>query len=404
MARRVILHVGAPKTGTSFVQDRLFHNPEALAAQGILYPASEHDSQFLAALDLMKLTWGGLERRAAGAWDALAQRVQDWPDTVIISHEILGFAAPEHVRRALASFGAAEVSIVVSARDLVRQIPAEWQENVKHRRQLGYTTFLEEIRDPRRTTEIAGWFWGVQDIPAVAARWGANLPPDRVRIVTVPQPGADSQLLWQRFSEALGFDPDSLPESTARANPSLRVAEVALVRELNVRLAHTLPNERYRQFVRECLVHQNLSKDQTSPPLSVPPDVYDWASGICADWIAELDARGYAVVGDLADLTPAPARPWVDPAHPDPAELAEAGVRGLTAMILEASRLRDVEIELHGVIDDLKDRLDKSEGRLTNRAKRRLVRSADTNPVAKAGLSAYRKARGRPDPDPIDPE
>ena len=43
MARKVILHVGVPKTGTSFVQDRLFHNPEALARQGIRYPASRHD-------------------------------------------------------------------------------------------------------------------------------------------------------------------------------------------------------------------------------------------------------------------------------------------------------------------------------------------------------------------------
>ena len=31
MTRRVLLHVGAPKTGTSFVQDILFTNRDALA-------------------------------------------------------------------------------------------------------------------------------------------------------------------------------------------------------------------------------------------------------------------------------------------------------------------------------------------------------------------------------------
>ena len=35
-----------------------------------------------------------------------------------------------------------------SARDLVRQIPAEWQENIKHRRTKEYATFLENLRRP----------------------------------------------------------------------------------------------------------------------------------------------------------------------------------------------------------------------------------------------------------------
>ena len=97
MADRVILHVGAPKTGTSFLQDRLFHNPEVLAAQGIRYPADRADAQFLAALDLMQLTWGGLEKQAGGAWDRLAEAVRGWSGTAIVSHEILGYASRAHV-------------------------------------------------------------------------------------------------------------------------------------------------------------------------------------------------------------------------------------------------------------------------------------------------------------------
>ena len=146
----MLVHVGAPKTGTSFVQDLLFSNREALAAQGILYPADRFDAHFLAALDLMELQWGGLEKQAVGAWDRLAEQVRDWDGTVIISHEILATASPEQVRRAIESFGDAEVHVLLSARDLVRQIPAEWQENVKHRRVVGYRDFLDKITDPAR--------------------------------------------------------------------------------------------------------------------------------------------------------------------------------------------------------------------------------------------------------------
>ena len=131
---RVLVHIGAPKTGTSFVQDVLWLNRDSLAKQGILYPADRFDEHFLAALDLMEMQWGGLEHQAVGAWDRLAERVRAWHGTSIVSHEILATASRQQVRRALDSLGDAEVHIVLSARDLVRQIPAEWQENVKHRR------------------------------------------------------------------------------------------------------------------------------------------------------------------------------------------------------------------------------------------------------------------------------
>ena len=39
MTQRVYLHVGTPKTGTSYLQHVLFHNQDRLAAKGIRYSA-----------------------------------------------------------------------------------------------------------------------------------------------------------------------------------------------------------------------------------------------------------------------------------------------------------------------------------------------------------------------------
>ena len=172
MTDRVILHVGAPKTGTSFVQSVLFDHRFALATEGLRYPGARFDAHFLAALDLLQLPWGGLEREAVGAWDALAEEVRRPGPLAVISHEILAIATRAQVARALESFGDAEVHIVYSARDLVRQIPAEWQENVKHRRRVSYERFLDKIQDPARSSKLASWFWGVQEVPDVLARWG----------------------------------------------------------------------------------------------------------------------------------------------------------------------------------------------------------------------------------------
>ena len=163
------------------------------------------------------------------------------------------------VARALESLGDdTEIHVVFSARDLVRQIPAEWQENVKHRRTKTYGRFLENLQDPERSAEVAQWFWGVQEIPDVLDRWGESLPRDQVHLVTVPRPGASPTLLWERFAGVFGIDPTEFTPA-GKANASLGVPESTMVRRLNMRLNDTLPNHHYRTFVRELLVHRNLS-------------------------------------------------------------------------------------------------------------------------------------------------
>ena len=44
MSQRVLLHVGTPKTGTSYLQHVLFHNRPKLRRHGIVYPADRHDA------------------------------------------------------------------------------------------------------------------------------------------------------------------------------------------------------------------------------------------------------------------------------------------------------------------------------------------------------------------------
>jgi hypothetical protein len=288
-----------------------------------------------------------------------------------------------------------EIHVVLSARDLVRQIPAEWQENVKHRRTPSYADFLAHLQDPSRQQGVASWFWGVQEVPDILDRWGSTLPKERVHLVTVPPSGAPRDLLWQRFSQVLGLDPAQFTLDDVRTNASLGVAEVAVVRRLNEEVAELLPNHHYRAIVREALVHQNLSHDRRSARLSVPRDVWEWAAQLSRQWVAELALRGYDVVGDLDDLLPAEPLPWVDPDHPEIHELAEATMRALTATTVEAARLRDREVELQHDIEELIDKLDRAHSTPIYKAKERLVAKAGTSRAVAKGLAVYRRLRGR---------
>jgi hypothetical protein len=400
MSSRVLLHVGTPKTGTSYLQDVLFRNKRVLASAGIRYPADRFDAHFLAALDLMRMPWGGLEAEAIGAWDRLAEQVREHRHTSIISHEILATASRSQVGRALTSLGhgdGTEVHVVLSVRDLVRQIPAEWQENVKHRSGIGYQAFLDQIRDPERESRIASWFWGVQEIPDILERWGHDLPPERIHLVTVPPAGGAPELLWKRFSQVFGLDGLDLDLEPDRANPSLGVPETALIRRINRAANRDLAPGDYRPLVRELLAHQTLSKRRRSPRLALPPDAYPWVREVEQSWVDEIAARGYDVVGDLAELvgTPPPdATGWADPDRPDEKQVAGAAVDAISALLLENARMRGVEARLSAELADTRTALERSYLRPTYRLRAKVVRRLRRSRLGRGMLRVYRGARG----------
>ena len=395
MSKRVLLHVGCPKTGTSYLQDVLFRNQEVLREHDILYPADRFDAHFLAALDLMTLPWGGLETDAVGAWDRLAAQVREWPGTSIISHEIFARATPTQVDRALTSLGDAEVHVVLSVRDLVRQIPAEWQENVKHRSHITYARFLETIRDPARDSRIGAWFWAVQELPDVLDRWGSSLPPEHVHLVTVPPSGADRGELWRRFSSTFGLDDLPLDLTAERENPSLGVPETSLLRTINQKVTSVIAPPDYRPLVRELLAHQTLSRGVSSARLGLSPDDHAWAQDLTRSWVGELQARGYDVVGDLEDLMGPDLGTFVDPDAVPSDQLLGPALDAIGALLVEAARLRAEEERLHEEVREAHAERDRARETTSYRIRRKVVTTLEDSPAGRGTLDAYRRAKRR---------
>ena len=349
MTRRVYLHVGAPKTGTTYLQDRLAANRNELAKHDVHYPLGLQASHFKAALDLIDVSWGGQREDARGEWTKLMDRVHRHEGTVIVSHEILAGARPNQIRRAMADLADSEVHVVFSARDLARQIPAEWQEGIKHRRRRSFARFLTQIQSaPRSKSDL--WFWRAQGLPDVLTRWGHGLPPNRIHLVTVPQAGSPRNLLWERYCTAFGIAPEWVPEEAGRENVSIGTAETALLRKLNRRLKSAgLPSEDYRRLVRQLMVHETLAHRKGMTRATLPPAAYGWVNEIAEEWVEWVEGSGIHVIGDVADLRPAPPDPdtaWKDPDAPRRADMVDAALDALVAMTLEAARRPDPEAQI----------------------------------------------------------
>ncbi|GAA1934023.1 hypothetical protein [Nocardioides marmoribigeumensis] len=343
MADVVHLHVGAPKTGTTYLQDRLALNRGSLEDHGVAYPIGLKADMFGAALDLIDLPWGGQREAVRGDWESLMGRVRRAPGRAIISHEILAGAKPKQVEKAMRDLAETEMHLVFSARDLARQIPAEWQETVKHRRVHTFRRFLGQVMEsPRRNPRM--WFWRAQSLPDVLTRWSSGLSPDRVHLVTVPQSRAGGTL-WTRYCEALELDPAWLTEDSERANVSVGIDETIMLRRLNRRLrAADLDSESYRAIVRELVVHQRLALREDKRKVTLPPSAFDWAEEVAEEWMEWVRGSGIHVVGDLEDLRPRrpdPDASWEDPDKPRQGKVGDATMDALVTVIMELAERPD---------------------------------------------------------------
>jgi hypothetical protein len=337
MADVVYLHVGAPKTGTTFLQDRLYANRNTLAGHGVHYPVGIYDDMFPAALDLIDRRWGGQREDFRGQWGSLVGRVARTPGKVIISHEVLAGATTDQAARARNDLGSAELHIVYSARDIARQVPAEWQETVKHRNSRRFRSFVRTLQAAERR-DSSQWFWRAQGLPDVMSRWASGLPPARVHVVTVPQHGAPRDELWHRYCRAFDFDPALAPHEGGRANSSLGIEETAMLRELNRRLKQAgLDSASYRRVVRDLVIHPILAERPPGRPVTLAPKDWPWAMEVAEEWIEWVQGAGVDVVGDVSDLRPVPAEEgtWQDPDRPKQRKVADAALDALVAMVLE---------------------------------------------------------------------
>jgi hypothetical protein len=319
-----VIHVGLPKTGTTYLQGLLAGHRDELRAGGVLHPFVRPGAMFHGAVEVRgsHAKFGLTAEQVTGSWSAVCERALSADGVAVISHEVLAGATPGQVAAALEPLAGAEVHVVVTARDLGRQATAHWQEEVK----LGASwSFAEFERDqlaadtgPDAGPDAGGvrpHFWHAQDFADCLRRWSAALPPERAHLMVAPPPGAPPTRLWERFAAACGIEP-SLVDTTAAppANPSLGAAEVALLRRVNGLLAGRLDPATYLRVVKREYAERELAR-RSGPRPRTPAALADPFGRATAEWLAAVTAAGHPVHGDPADLTPVVGGP--DDPHPD---------------------------------------------------------------------------------------
>jgi len=277
----VYLHIGEPKTGTTFLQDALWANRARLAAAGLRLPGYSDRDHSRASRDLRETPRPASDPADpwVGEWDVLAGQALRARGPAVISNELLAAASPQQAERAVRSLLDGEVHVVATVRDFAAILPAEWQEAVKCRGTTGWDAWLDEViaAGPTADRRRRSWCWRVHDTLAILDMWSRHIPPDQVHVVTVPRQDA-AGVLWARFAAVLGFDPAGCDLTRARRNPSLGLAETEFLRRVNEALPAELPYWFYAREIKQILAHGVLSAGphRSRPVLS--PGQQAWAA------------------------------------------------------------------------------------------------------------------------------
>ncbi|GAA1736673.1 hypothetical protein GCM10009809_34870 [Isoptericola hypogeus] len=330
--------MGAPKSGTTYLQSRLYANRRALRRHDVSYPAGrlgDPRAQYWAALEATAADHGVDQRRVRGAWARLVRGIRRTSGDVVVSHEVLAAATPQQADRVLADLAStgAEVHLVLTARDLARELTSGWQETLKFGSKASFATYLANARDGRSA------FMEGFDPVRVLTTWGARLPAERIHVVTAPPAGGPPDLLWLRFLDAVGVRPSWAPREASRANESVGVAEAQLLRRLNHRLGDgARRGGEYSLLVDGIVVGEALAP-RASARITLGPEDHPWVAARSDEWIRWLREREVQVHGDLDDLRPAPPDPgWTDPDAPVPRQVADAAVDVMETLLEEVRR------------------------------------------------------------------
>lgn len=329
-----LLHIGAPKTGTTSIQAAQVQlRAGAVPGHAVSIPGTPLD-QARAALAVLNRSTGWARDSSVVPtrnWDKLVERVRSAPGTVFVSSEFLCEADRPTIRRIAAELADGDVRVVLTLRPLSRILPSAWQQYLKGGHELPYSRWLKSVLADPPKASVTPSFWARHDQGAVIERWAGELGADRLTVIVL-DPG-DRGLLLRSFDSLLGLPVGTLATMpTGQQNRSMSAAEAELFRQVNIALRRNrLPYDDYANLIRYGAIMRTVERvvpGAGSAALVTPEWALNRAVELGTEYaqrIESLRPAGLTVIGDLERLREAPEPAAAGtPVTPETIELAVA--------------------------------------------------------------------------------
>jgi len=367
--QRLYLHIGAPKTGTTYIQDLLWINKDRLRAGGLYVPGQRQLDHFHFERDLRdnvqppnhpEERWEGRVGRMA------AEMLAEGAPTNVISAERLCAATRPQVESALDQLADFDVHVVYGVRDLASLLTSEWQESVKH----GNRRQLHQWLDELESHNDHEWFWQANDYARVFGNWDLG-DPSRTHVVTFPRPGSPSEEVWLRFAAAIGWS-GRVEFSAGRPNESLGFLEASVVARIQERIPPGFQLVRRVHIMRAEVAGNKLAQREDRMPILIPERHREWITRDTARRLDQLEQSGYDTIGDLADLRDLDRRFGDVSTDGHEAEMLDAAVDAAAELVTLLARERIRNDRLRRKIREAEDTPGRRISEMPRNAARRL--------------------------------
>jgi hypothetical protein len=355
MAATVFLHIGLPKTATTYLQTIMWGNKDALKDQGVLLPGPERRFHYWCTR-IVRGDATFAERanpRQLEAWDRVRAEIADWPGTAILSHEFFAAATEEQATRMVEQLVSgnegAKVHLVVTAREPLGLFAASWQEYVKNRGVIA----MEQYSDTVSENPSDVWNWRGLDLRLVLERWAPSFPAERVHVLPLPGRSHPEREIWDRFARLVGVDPDSVDLGRTFPNVSMGVVEAETLRRINHHLGTFNSAIDRGTFIRTFLADERLVP-RGGERFWPSPERVEEIRGRGRAAVEHISAHGYDVIGDPSELLvpeELPARRTPDSVTDS--EVAQVAVELVATMLDDVRQLRHERRVLRAEIDTL---------------------------------------------------
>jgi hypothetical protein len=333
MRKTVFLHIGATKSGSTYLHAHMWANRDELRAHGIHLPGHGWIDHYLAGADLRAMPRPNGHARRAGAWERLVAEVHDAEGcAAIIADERLARASSSQVHRAVQSLAPHDVRVIYSVREFAGLLTSAWQQSIKAMSPRPLEEWL---------TRVAGgdsrWFWEAHHLGSVFARW--NLPRDRMNLLIVPATPADPEELWRRFASIVGA-PVVLPHRSPPRNQSLGLDETELVRRIFRHLNGRPPPFRSQWVMRQVVSRQVLSPRPNSRRIQLPEACRQFVIHQTMRRKMFVASSGCRVIGDVDELDVDPTRFVPELVRPEEAHILDAALDVIGELTIRIARQR----------------------------------------------------------------
>ncbi|MEY3317986.1 MAG: hypothetical protein RL540_358 [Actinomycetota bacterium] len=306
--RRLVIHAGFHKSGTTALQEAFDAQSEELKSAGIIYPNIGRKAHHRVAWALTGRAWGwskrGGEKTSMQQWAQLAKSVNSSDEeTILISSEFFSELNGDAIRTIFSEIKNRKVEVIFTVRPLVKLLGSSYQQYLKYGTKVDYTTWLHSVLDNPGESKVNPTFWMRHFHGRVVARWVDVLGPKNATVIIVDE--SKPEFLFDSINEYLGLPQGFLKAQQTGSNRSLGMEEIALLIEINKRFPQERDWNEYEVFIRDGYIRRltdHVKAPKDAARLLTPQWAIDKGNEVGAQNKKELLATGARIMGDIESL------------------------------------------------------------------------------------------------------